>query len=62
MYQFVTITFYKKLNEGIIYSDSIDKRSKLITSLLEKIDILNLKSIKEQIESIKTTTLKTKKK
>lgn len=55
-------TFYKKLNEGIIYSDSLDKRSKLITSLLEKIDILNLKSIKEHIESIKTTTLKTKKK
>lgn len=55
-------TFYKKLNEGIIYSDSLDKRSKLITSLLQKIDILNLKSIKEHIESIKTTTLKTNKK
>lgn len=55
-------TFYKKLNEGIIYSDSLDKRSKLITDLLEKIEILNLKSIKEHIESIKTTTLKNNKK
>lgn len=55
-------TFYKKLNEGIIYSDSLDKRSDLITSLLEKIEILNLNSIKGLINSQKTTTIKKNKK
>lgn len=55
-------TFYKRLNEGIIYSDSLDKRNKLISSLLEKIDALNLKSIYDHIDSIKTSTIRNNKK
>jgi hypothetical protein len=55
-------TFYKKLCEGNIYSDSLDKRKKLISSLSEKIDFLNLKSVSEHIESIKTITIKSNKK
>jgi len=54
--------FYKKLNNGIIYSESLETRNKLISSLLEKIEILNLKSLREHIESIKTTTIGNNKK
>lgn len=59
---YASATFYKKPHEGIIYSHSLDKRSERITSLVVKIDIINLKSNKEHIESIKTTTLKNNKK
>jgi hypothetical protein len=54
--------FYKKLNNGIVYSESLETRNKLISSLLKKIEILNLKSLIEHIESIKTTTIGNNKK
>ena len=55
-------TFYKKLSKGNLYYDSSSKRNNIIASLLNKIKILNLNSLKDAIDNEKTVTTRGNKK